>query len=209
MRRSAAASATLARAMANNPLLYDQAAGATINAFTALLNSGTLKIYAGAQPAVDAGVTGTLLATLTFGATAFSAAVGTGGWASANTIASGIAGNTGTAGYFVLVESNGTTVVATGTVGTRGCDLNLNTTNIVAGDPVSCTAFTVHYPLDPRPMTARASRSGRLQAVGVLAVIAVAELYFWSSAPWWAALGFTLLILAAFVAVGIAGERAS
>ena len=130
--------------MANNPLVYDAATIATINAFTALLNSGTLKIYTGSQPAVDVGVTGTLLATLTFGATAFATATatGSGGAAVANTITSGTAGNTGTAGYFAL-ESSGAAVEATGTVGTSGCDLNLNSVAISSGATVSCTAFTV------------------------------------------------------------------
>jgi hypothetical protein len=52
---------------------------------------------------------------------------------------------------------------------------------------------------------ARTSHAGRDQAVGILAVFAVAELYFWSGTPWWAALTFTLLILALVVAAGIAG----
>jgi hypothetical protein len=52
-----------------------------------------------------------------------------------------------------------------------------------------------------------ASRSGRDQAVGILAVFTVAELYFWSATPWWAALTFTLLILALVVAAGIADPR--
>lgn len=30
-----------------------------------------------------------------------------------------------------------------GSVGTSGCDLNLNTTSIVAGATVSCTSFTI------------------------------------------------------------------
>jgi hypothetical protein len=122
--------------MSNNPLWYD----AAVNAITALLNSGTLKIYTGSQPAEDGSITGTLLATLTFGATAFGAS--SGGTATANAITSGTAGNTGTAGYFALEESGGT-VVATGTVGTSGCDLNLNSTSISSGASVSCSSFTI------------------------------------------------------------------
>lgn len=133
--------------MSNNPLVYDPGTKAQIDAFTALLNSGTLKIYSGGQPAVDVGVTGTLLATLTFGATAFAAstASGSGGSAAANTITSGTAGNTGTAGYFALEKSD-STVVGTGTVGTASCDLNLNSTAISSGATVSCSAFTVTQP---------------------------------------------------------------
>lgn len=123
--------------MANNPLWYD----AAVNAVTALLNSGTIKIYTGAQPGEDASITGTLLATLTFGATAFGAS--SSGVATANAITSGTAGNTGTAGYFALEESGGT-VVATGTCGaTSGYDLNLNSTSISSGATVSCSSFTI------------------------------------------------------------------
>lgn len=123
--------------MANNALWYD----AALNATTTLLNSGFIKIYTGPQPGLDAGVTGTLLVTLTFGATAFANSVG--GVATANSITSGTAGNTGTAGYFALVKSDNSTVVATGTVGVSGCDLNLNSTSIVATNNVSLSSFTI------------------------------------------------------------------
>jgi hypothetical protein len=122
--------------MANNPLWYD----AAVNAVTALLNSGTIKIYTGSQPSEDASLTGTLLATLTFGSTAFGAS--SGGTATANAITSGTAGNTGTAGYFAIEESGGT-VVGTGTCGTSGADMNLNSTSISSGATVSCSSFTI------------------------------------------------------------------
>ena len=130
--------------MANNPLVYDASTEAMINAFTALLNNGTLQVYSGSQPSVDGSLSGTLLATLTFGATAFANAVasGSGGSAAANTITSGNAGNTNTAGYFALVTS-GSATVGTGSVGTSGADLNFNTLSIVSGAVVACTAFTV------------------------------------------------------------------
>ena len=130
--------------MANNPLVYNSPCETMINAFTALLNNGTLQVYSGSQPAVDGGLSGTLLATLTFGATAFANAVasGSGGSAAANTITSGNAGNTNTAGYFALVTS-GSATVGTGSVGTSGADLNFNTLSIVSGAVVACTAFTV------------------------------------------------------------------
>jgi hypothetical protein len=131
--------------MANSPLWYDATVNASVNAVTALLNSGFIKIYTGSQPAVDGSITGTLLATLTFGATAFgtSSASGSGATATANSITSGTAGNTGTAGYFGLLASNGTTVVATGSVGTSGADLNLNSLSISSGATVSCSSFTI------------------------------------------------------------------
>jgi|SRR6516164_11259899 hypothetical protein len=131
--------------MANNPLPYDATVIAAVNAVTALLNSGFIRIYTGAQPALNGAVTGTLLATMTFGATAFPAATAAGGTvtATANAITSGTAGNTGTAGYFALVKSDGTTVVGTGSVGTSNADLNLNTLTITSGNTVSCSSFLI------------------------------------------------------------------
>jgi hypothetical protein len=133
--------------MANNPLLYDSPTETIINTFCALLNSGYIEVYGGAQPSVDGSLTGTLLATMTFGGTAFANATasGSGGSAAANTITSGTAGNTGTAGYFALVTS-GSATLGTGSVGTSGADLNFNTLSIVSGAIVSCSSFTVTMP---------------------------------------------------------------
>jgi hypothetical protein len=131
--------------LAPNPLPYDASVIAAVNAFTVLLNNGFLVIYTGSQPALNGAVTGTVLATLGFGATAFPPAVAAAGTvtATANAISNGIAGNTGTAGYFALLASNGTTVVATGLCATSSSDLNLSTTSIVAGQTVSCSSFLV------------------------------------------------------------------
>jgi hypothetical protein len=139
--------------MANNPFFSDTATEGGVNAVAALLNSGTIKLYTGSQPAgANSTITGTLLATLTFGATAFGSgtASGTDGsgravTATANSITSGTAGNTGTAGYFVVEESGGT-VIGMGSVGTSGCDLNLNSTSISSGATVSCSSFTLTQP---------------------------------------------------------------
>lgn len=131
--------------MATNPLWYDATVIASINAVTALLNSGFIRIYTGTQPTIDSAVTGTILATMTFGATAFATATasGSGGTATANAITSGTAGNTGTAGYFALLASNGTTVVATGSVSTTSGDLVLSTLTVNTGNVVSCSSFTI------------------------------------------------------------------
>lgn len=123
--------------MANNPLYYDSA----MNALSALLNSGTIKIYSGTQPSLNGTLTGTLLATLTFGATAFGSS--SGGVITANAITAGTAVATNTAGYFALVKSDGTTVVGTGTCGTTGTDMILNSTSIVTGANVSCSSMTI------------------------------------------------------------------
>lgn len=131
--------------MANNPLPYDATVIASVNAVTALLNSGFLQIFTGAQPALNGALTGTLLASLTFSATAFPAATASAGTvtATANAITSASAAATGTAGYFALLKSDGTTVVATGSVGTSGADLNLSTLSITAGQTVSCSSFLI------------------------------------------------------------------
>jgi hypothetical protein len=114
------------------------AAGGSVEA---LFNSGTLNIYSGTQPATaDTALSGnTLLASLTFAATAFG--TDTNGVATAAAIGSATAAATGTATFFRVLESNGTTAVMDGTVGTSGADLNLSTTSIVAGGTVSVSSF--------------------------------------------------------------------
>lgn len=129
---------------ANNPLFYDASIEAELNALTALLNSGFLEIYTGGQPALDGGLSGTLLVTLSFAATAFANATAAAGTvtATANTITNGTAVATGTAGYFALLASNNSTVIGTGSVGVSGADLNMSTTAIVSGAVVSCSSFS-------------------------------------------------------------------
>lgn len=107
-------------------------------------NSGRLRIYSGSVPAnADAALGGaTLLAELTMNATAFGAA--SGGTITANAItADTSADNTGTASFFRIFQSDGTTVVYQGTVGTSGADLNLNSTTINAGVQVQVTSLTL------------------------------------------------------------------
>lgn len=131
--------------MPTNFLSYDASDIAAVNAWCALLNAGFLKIYTGTQPALDGAVTGTLLATLTFANPAFGTATAAGGTvtATANAITAGTAGNTGTAVYFALVKSDNSTVVATGTVGTSGCNLNGPSTSITSGSNVTCSSFAI------------------------------------------------------------------
>ena len=133
--------------MANNFDISNAAASAAANAVTALVNGGTLRIYSGTKPAgPDTALSGnTLLAQLTFNATAFGAA--SNGVATANAItADASADATGTATFFRAFQSNGTTAVFDGEVGTSGSDLNLNSTSIQAGAEVSVTSFTYTQP---------------------------------------------------------------
>jgi hypothetical protein len=136
----------------NNPWFSDATTEAAVNAVTALLNSGNISVYSGSQP-TDANTAITsqvLLASCTFGSTAFAASVATGSagskvvTATANTIATdSSAAATGTASWFRAYKSDGVTGVLDGSVGTSGCDLNLNTTSIVSGATVAVTSFTV------------------------------------------------------------------
>lgn len=112
-------------------------------------NSGKLRIYNGTQPA-DADVavsTQTLLAELTMNATAFSGPSGTASTdqtLTAGAITSDTAADaTGTASWFRLLKSDGTTVILDGSVGTSGCDLNLNSTSISSGTTVAVSSMTL------------------------------------------------------------------
>lgn len=121
------------------------AADAVVDLVDGGAGAGTLVIYTGTQPDPDIAATGTLLATLTFSDPAFGAA-DTDGIATANSItADSSADATGTAGYFRVLDSD-SNVVYSGTVGTSGEDLNLNTVSIVAGAQVSVTSLTFQAP---------------------------------------------------------------
>lgn len=103
--------------------------------------SAKLRIYDGTRPATG-GTATTLLAELVCNATFAPAA--SGGVLTLNAIANDASADaTGTATWFRIVQSDGTTHVMDGNVGTSGSDLNLNTTSIVAAGPVSITSFTV------------------------------------------------------------------
>lgn len=133
----------------------DNAANAMCNAIAALCNSGTLKIYTGTQ-AVDANTAlgaQTLLATLTFGSTAFNSAAATGSapsrksTATANSITGDTSADaTGTATWFRVLKSDGTTVVYDGAVATSGAELNLATTSLTTGVDVEITSLTISVP---------------------------------------------------------------
>jgi hypothetical protein len=106
--------------------------------------SAKLRIYNGTRPAnANTAITSqTMLVELTCNATAFAAAA-SGGVLTANAISNGTAAATGTASWFRLWQSNGTTAIMDGDVSTSGADVNLNNTSIATGQTVSVTAFTV------------------------------------------------------------------
>ncbi len=103
--------------------------------------SALLRIYSGTRPATG-GTATTLLAELTCNATFAPAA--SGGVLTLNAITQDSSANaTGTATWFRIVKSDGTTFCLDGDVGTAGSDLNLNTTSLVAGGPVAVTSFVL------------------------------------------------------------------
>lgn len=106
--------------------------------------SARLRIYSGTRPANanTAITTQTMLVELTCNATAFAAAA-SGGVLTANAISNGTAAANGTASFFRLWQSNGTTAIMDGDVAASGADLNLNNTSIATGQTVSVTAFTI------------------------------------------------------------------
>ena len=128
--------------MALNLKRSNAAASAEADAVCPLLNNGYLRIYDGTQAtnadtALGAQV---LLAELRFAATAFAAAAN--GVAAANALTKDSAANaTGTATWFRALSSNGTSVVMDGSVGTSGCDLNLNSVAIQINAEVDVTGF--------------------------------------------------------------------
>ncbi len=127
--------------MANNLKRADAAVNEEASRVGALLNSGKLRIYDGAQPATaDTAIsTQVLLAELTFGNPAFGAPAS--GLITANAITAATAAATGTAAWFRAVKSDNTPVLD-GSVGTSGCDLNLSSVAIQQGGNVSVTSFT-------------------------------------------------------------------
>jgi hypothetical protein len=101
-----------------------------------------IRLYDGTQPANanTAISTQTLLVSLTI---AGGFGTDSNGTITLGAVTSGTAGASGTAAFFRIVKSDGTTVVMDGSVGTSGSDLNLNTTTIASAQTVSITAGTI------------------------------------------------------------------
>ncbi len=112
-------------------------------------NSGVMGIYDSTgtgQPATpDVAVsTQVKLASLPLSATAFGAAVS--GVKTANAITSGTGLAVGTATWFRIYKSDGTTAVLDGSAGTASTDLVLNDAAITIGGTVPVTSLTVSMP---------------------------------------------------------------
>jgi hypothetical protein len=112
------------------------------------LANGLLRIYSGPRPTdADTALAGnTLLAELTFGATAFPAAAN--GILTANAITQDNAADAnGTASFARLFEANGTTVFCDLSVGTGAAEINFATLQFVAGLVVQVTSLTISLPV--------------------------------------------------------------
>ena len=122
-----------------------------------VFKDGFIKIYNGSQPAAaDDSPTGTLLVTIysdgsTTGLEFDDAVAGVLVKKSTETW-SGTAGNTGTAGWFVLhapgdaLGSSSTDERITGACGTSGAELNMSSTSIVSGAVQSISTFQITMP---------------------------------------------------------------
>jgi hypothetical protein len=111
---------------------------AQLDAITTFAGNGAkLRIYDGTRPATGGAAT-TLLAEFTLGSP-FAGAAGTGSLSV--TLPSNVnASATGTAAWFRIVKSDGTTHVLDGSV---GAEMTLNTTSLVSGNPVSVISFAI------------------------------------------------------------------
>ena len=102
-----------------------------------------LRIYTGTAPSacVDA-ATGTLLVEMTLPSD-WMAAASSGSKAKSGTWEDTSANGTGTAGYFRVWDSAGTTCHIQGTCGEGTGDLQLDNTDIATGQKVTVTTFTI------------------------------------------------------------------
>lgn len=108
--------------------------------------NGTIKIYTGAQPAdADDAASGTLLATIALSDPAFGAAAAGVATADITPALSVTAGATGTAGWFRAADSADANRID-GDVGEGSGTLNLDNTDIVNGQTVTVTGWTVTVP---------------------------------------------------------------
>lgn len=133
--------------MANNLKLSNAAVDAEGDALAPLFNTGYLRIYDGAQPANADTAVGAqvLLAELRFAATGIATSVN--GLLTANALTADSSANaSGTAAWYRALQSDGTTVICDGSVGTSAADLVMNSVAISSGAAVSISTFTHTIP---------------------------------------------------------------
>lgn len=115
---------------------------------TAIGTGAIIRIYTGSAPAaVGDASTGTLLVQYTLASDW--AAAASGGTKSLNSVPiSGTGADTGTAGYYRIFASNGTTCHEQGTVTATGGggDMTISNTSITSGQAVNITSFVLTAP---------------------------------------------------------------
>lgn len=131
--------------MAHNIKVSIASVNAKANAWATAMNAGKIRIYQGTQPATADTTLGaaTLLGELTLGNPAFGSA--SNGLITANAITKDSdADATGTAQFYRLFASDGTTPMGDGTCGVTGSgsDLEMPTVSIVLHGEITCTGFT-------------------------------------------------------------------
>ena len=101
-----------------------------------------IHIYDGTQPSnANTAISGqTLLVSLTISG---SCGTDSNGTITLSSVTNGTAVATGTAQFFRITQSNGTTVVMDGSVGTSSADMILNNTSIATGQTVSISSGTI------------------------------------------------------------------
>ena len=105
-------------------------------------SNAIIRIYAGTQPANanTAISTQTLLAALTVTG---SFGTDSNGTLTISSVASTTSVASGTASFFRIVKSDGTTVVMDGSIGTSDADMVVNTTTITSGENVQISSGTI------------------------------------------------------------------
>ena len=105
-------------------------------------SAAIIKIYDGTQPAsANTAITSqTLLVSLAISGTFGTDSNGT---ITLSSVTNGTAVATGTAQFFRITQSNGTTVVMDGSVGTSSADMILNNTSIATSQTVSISSGTI------------------------------------------------------------------
>lgn len=130
--------------MALNLKFSTAAKNAQLDAITTLVgNAGLLRIYDGAQPAGPGTAIGSQVKLIEFTCASPFAAGASGGVLTLGAISSTTALASGTAAWFRLLKSDGTTAVLDGTVGTSGCDLTIQSTTVVSAQSVSASGLTI------------------------------------------------------------------
>lgn len=115
---------------------------AQLDAITTFVgNAGKLQLYTATRPATGGTATTALITAFTMG-TPFAPGASA-GVLSPNLPSATVGASAGTAAWFRLFKTDGTTICLDGSVGTSGADLIVNTTTISVGVAVSITAFTI------------------------------------------------------------------